>query len=178
MTDTASSQGQAQRDWISIGKLAEQAGVSTRTIRYYEELGIIPWPPRSAGNTRRYPREYRFYLDSIVALKDVGFDLSELVLVARLYLGTGQQPMTDAEREETQTTIEVKSEMLRRRLRVLERLEQLFDPSNDNVNAAPGQSSDSADNAGSGVGLPFVPRDFAEELMTAHGVADENATTS
>ncbi|MDA8322137.1 MAG: MerR family DNA-binding transcriptional regulator, partial [Actinomycetota bacterium] len=47
---------------VSIGELARQAGVSSRTIRYYEELGILPEPPRSAGGTRKYPREYGGYL--------------------------------------------------------------------------------------------------------------------
>ncbi|GLW99312.1 MerR family transcriptional regulator [Microtetraspora sp. NBRC 16547] len=127
MTDAAANPGRSGRDWISIGKLAEHAGVSTRTIRYYEELGILPTPPRSPGNTRQFPPEYRFYLEGIVALKDVGFDLSELVLMSRLYLGTGEQPMTEAEREETRAAIRRKSETLRRRLRVLERIQHLFE---------------------------------------------------
>jgi DNA-binding transcriptional MerR regulator len=128
MTDDSAKTRRTERDWISIGELAEHARVSTRTIRYYEELGILPPPPRSTGNTRRYPPEYRFYLEGIVALKDIGFELSELVLLSRLYLGTGKQPMTATERKETRAAIRRKSDTLRRRLRVLERIQQLFEP--------------------------------------------------
>ncbi len=38
---------------VSIGQLAKAAGVSSRTIRYYEELGILPEPRRSPGGTAR-----------------------------------------------------------------------------------------------------------------------------
>lgn len=123
---TTSADDSTSLPWLSIGKLAEDAGVSTRTIRYYEELGILPTPPRSPGNTRQYPPEYRFYLDGIVALKEVGFDLNELVLIARLYLGTGE-PMDEAERREAAEVIRHKSESLQHKLRVLERLQQIFD---------------------------------------------------
>jgi DNA-binding transcriptional MerR regulator len=37
---------------VSIGQLAKEAGVSSRTIRYYEELGILPEPRRSPGGSR------------------------------------------------------------------------------------------------------------------------------
>ena len=38
-----------------VAELAKAAGVSSRTIRYYEELGILPEPRRSPGGTRKYP---------------------------------------------------------------------------------------------------------------------------
>ena len=40
---------------LSIGELARDTGVSSRTIRYYEELGILPEPRRSAGGTALAP---------------------------------------------------------------------------------------------------------------------------
>ena len=82
---------------VSIGQLAKAAGVSSRTIRYYEELGILPEPRRSPGGTRRYPREYRGYIDTALALKDLGFRLEEIKPLARLALGrsvsAGQRDM-------------------------------------------------------------------------------------
>jgi DNA-binding transcriptional MerR regulator len=60
---------------VSIGELAKAAGVSSRTIRYYEELGILPEPRRSPGGTRKYPREYGGYIAAALALKDLGFRL-------------------------------------------------------------------------------------------------------
>lgn len=117
---------EAEKDWLSIGQLAALANVSIRTIRYYEELGILPPPPRTSGNTRRYPNEYRFYLDGIKALKDVGFELRELALVSRLHLGVGDGPMPDEERHLAETVIATKIQSLRRRIRVLERLSTIL----------------------------------------------------
>lgn len=98
-------------------------GVSSRTIRYYEELGLIPQPPRSAGGTRRYPEEFRFYLEGALALKELGFSLDEIRLLGRLALG---QPLS--ERERVQTSEIVSSNMIRldRRIRILERLRQVL----------------------------------------------------
>lgn len=72
---------------VSIGQLAKAAGVSSRTIRYYEELGILPEPRRTSGGTRKYPREYCGYIETALALKDLGFRLEEVKPLARLALG-------------------------------------------------------------------------------------------
>ena len=39
---------------LSIGALSEQTAVNIETIRFYERLGILPAPPRSAGGHRLY----------------------------------------------------------------------------------------------------------------------------
>src|SRR5260221_6578609 len=71
---------------VSIGQLAKAAGVSSRTIRYYEELGILPEPRRSPGGTRKYPHEYRGYIDTALALQNLGFPLEEIKPRAKLAL--------------------------------------------------------------------------------------------
>jgi DNA-binding transcriptional MerR regulator len=83
-------------EMVSIGQLARDAGVSSRTIRYYEELGILPEPRRSAGGTRKYPREYGDYLAATLALKELGFRLDELRPLARLAAG---RPVSASQRE-------------------------------------------------------------------------------
>ena len=77
---------------VSIGQLAKAAGVSSRTIRYYEELGILPEPRRSPGGTRKYPREYRCYIDTALALKELGFRLEQIKPLARLVVGKVLSP--------------------------------------------------------------------------------------
>ena len=72
---------------MNIGELATLTGVSSRTIRYYEELGILPEPERSPGGTRRYSQDYRFYVEGALALKDLGFTLEEIQLIGRMALG-------------------------------------------------------------------------------------------
>lgn len=63
---------------MQIGDLAEQAGVSTRTIRYYEELGLIEPQGRSNGGFRRYSKEQLRRLDIIQGLKALGFELEHI----------------------------------------------------------------------------------------------------
>ena len=43
-----------KRKAMRIGELAERSGVSTKTIRYYEDIGLVPPPPRSASGYRDY----------------------------------------------------------------------------------------------------------------------------
>jgi DNA-binding transcriptional MerR regulator len=61
-----------------IGDLAERAGVSTRTIRYYEELGMIQPEARTSGGFRRYADEQLRRLDIISNLKVLGFELERI----------------------------------------------------------------------------------------------------
>ena len=41
-------------DGLSIGRAAQQLGVSARTLRYYEELGLLEGARRGAGEYRTY----------------------------------------------------------------------------------------------------------------------------
>lgn len=108
---------------VSIGRLAELSGVSSRTIRYYEELEIIPHPPRSPGGTRRYPEDFRFYLEGALALKELGFSLDEIRLLGRLALG---QPLSETERAQTSEIVSSNMVRLDRRIRILERLRRVL----------------------------------------------------
>ena len=63
---------------IQIGDLASRAGVSTRTIRYYEELGMIVPRARSNGGFRRYGEDQLRRLEIIQSLKALGFELERI----------------------------------------------------------------------------------------------------
>ena len=39
---------------LTIGQIARRTGVSAKTIRFYEEIGLLPRPPRGANSYRRY----------------------------------------------------------------------------------------------------------------------------
>ncbi|MCZ7526707.1 MAG: MerR family DNA-binding transcriptional regulator [Acidimicrobiia bacterium] len=108
---------------MSIGQLAAATNVSSRTIRYYEELGILPEPPRSPGGTRRYPKEYRFYVEGALALKELGFSLDEIKLLGRLALG---RPMSARQRDHTAEIVREKMRMLEHRINVLTRLREIL----------------------------------------------------
>jgi DNA-binding transcriptional MerR regulator len=62
-----------------IGKVAEQVGVTTRTLRYYEELGLVTPSARSAGGSRRYTEADVARVLRIRELQAVmGFNLEEI----------------------------------------------------------------------------------------------------
>ena len=67
---------------LRIGEVAEQVGVSTRTVRYYEQLGLLGDVARSAGGTRWYTAEDVEVLGRIRDLQSVmGFDLDQIRII-------------------------------------------------------------------------------------------------
>jgi MerR family transcriptional regulator, repressor of the yfmOP operon len=69
---------------LRIGEVAEQVGVTTRTIRYYEELGLLAGgPARSKGAHRYYTEADVTRLRELIRLRDLlGLSLEELVALA------------------------------------------------------------------------------------------------
>ena len=63
---------------MQIGDLAAEAGVTTRTIRYYEELGIIEPAERTEGGFRLYAEGQVRRLKIIQSLKGLGFELERI----------------------------------------------------------------------------------------------------
>ncbi|MFH9196193.1 MerR family transcriptional regulator [Streptomyces anulatus] len=61
---------------MRIGKLAEQAGTTTRTLRYYESRGLLP-ARRAENGYRSYDEGDLRLLRQIRTLQDFGFDLEE-----------------------------------------------------------------------------------------------------
>jgi DNA-binding transcriptional MerR regulator len=71
-----SQPGQPEPAW-TISQLARELEVSTRTIRYYEEKGLIS-PGRTAGNQRVYGKRERARLKLILRGKRFGYTLEEI----------------------------------------------------------------------------------------------------
>ncbi|MGW6705499.1 MerR family transcriptional regulator [Streptomyces sp. NPDC054956] len=61
---------------MRIGELAERAGTSTRTLRYYESRGLLP-ARRDGNGYRTYDEDDLRLLREIRTLQDFGFDLEE-----------------------------------------------------------------------------------------------------
>ena len=62
-----------------IDDVSKALGMTKRTIRYYEELGLIPPPSRSDGGMRLYTQEHIDRLNQIVNARDIlGFSLQEI----------------------------------------------------------------------------------------------------
>lgn len=62
----------------TIGQLAAKTGVSTDTIRIYEEMGLIEKPLRSNNGYRQYNKEAAARLRFIIKAKLMGFTLKEI----------------------------------------------------------------------------------------------------
>lgn len=62
---------------LSIGEVARRAGVRASTIRYYEEVGLLPEPER-VGGKRRYDEEVLRHLVLIKAAKRAGLTIAEI----------------------------------------------------------------------------------------------------
>ena len=63
---------------LTIGRLAARTGVNIETIRYYERIGMIPPPPRSAGGQRRYEESHLRRLSFVRRCRELGFPLDEI----------------------------------------------------------------------------------------------------
>ena len=62
----------------SIGEVCEKTGLSARTVRYWEELGLLPGVRRRAGGRRVYGRDELERLRFIIRLKGLGLSLEEV----------------------------------------------------------------------------------------------------
>jgi DNA-binding transcriptional MerR regulator len=67
-----------------ISDLVEEFGISQRSIRYYEELGLIH-PRRTAGNHRIYTKRDRARIRMILRGKHLGFSLQDAATLISLY---------------------------------------------------------------------------------------------
>ena len=63
---------------VQIGALAKQLSITTRTIRYYEEIGLMGKTERLGGGTRTYNKDDVLRLKFILKLKGLGISLKEI----------------------------------------------------------------------------------------------------
>lgn len=63
---------------LSRGKLAHAADVNRETLRYYENRGLLPEPPRRASGYRAYPPDSVERLRFIKGAQELGFTLEEI----------------------------------------------------------------------------------------------------
>ncbi|MCG1023805.1 MerR family transcriptional regulator [Sutcliffiella horikoshii] len=106
----------------TISQLAKEFDISTRTVRYYEELGLLE-PARSEGNQRLFSKREYARLKLIIRGKRYGFQLDEIKEMVTLFdkdrTGTrqlektieyGTQKIAEVE-ERIQELTELKEEM-------------------------------------------------------------------
>jgi len=101
---------------LTIGKVAEAAGVKIDTLRYYERQGILPRPPRTHSNYRVYTPETISQVRFIKRAQALGFSLEEIRELLRLRSAQG------ASCEEVRRQAEEKIRQLDEKIRSLERM--------------------------------------------------------
>ena len=78
-----------QAGMLSIGEVAQLAGVTTRTLRHYHATGLLPEPTRDSSGYRRYGATDVIAAVRVVRLRALGMPIPQIT--ARL-AGDGQQP--------------------------------------------------------------------------------------
>jgi MerR family copper efflux transcriptional regulator len=99
---------------VRIGELARRTGIPTKTIRYYEGIGLMPEPPRTAGGYRDYEPTAESRLSFIQAAQSVGLSLGEIREVLA-FRDRGERPC-----EHVRSLIEQHAADLSARIGVLE----------------------------------------------------------
>ena len=63
---------------LAIGDLARQTGVKVPTIRYYEDIGLLPAAPRTESNRRQYDGRAVRRLKFIRHARELGFEVEAI----------------------------------------------------------------------------------------------------
>ncbi|KPH04621.1 MerR family transcriptional regulator (plasmid) [Rhizobium acidisoli] len=121
---------------FSIGALAKATGTSTPTIRYYEEIGLLPPANRTASGQRTYDEADIGRLTFIKQCRDFGFSIDQVRVLVDLSISTARA-CTET-RDIAQAHLdEVRAKMLE--LRALEaRLQGFVTRCNDACAGGPG----------------------------------------
>ena len=82
----SSNSEEEESECISIGLLAKNTGVTTRTLRYYEEMGIMAPSCRHEGSSRAYTSDDVRKLKFILRLKELGLTIREMQELDRVYI--------------------------------------------------------------------------------------------
>ena len=108
---------------LTIGALANQTGDKVVTIRYYEQIGLMPIASRTDGNYRTYTAVHRRRLRFIRRCRDLGFTLDQIRDLLRLSSEkTRACAEVDRIAEQHRQTVEEKLEDLKRLAGELRRL--------------------------------------------------------
>ena len=89
VVDGAAGERGADSTELAIGELCRRTGLSARTVRYYEELGLLPGVRRRAGGRRVYGEDELERLAFIGRLKTLGLSLGEIKELNALYAHEG-----------------------------------------------------------------------------------------
>lgn len=108
------------RDGLSIGRLAALTGVKLETIRYYERIGLMPAPDRTASGHRAYAEAHRDRLAFVRRGRELGFRIEDI----RALLALSEPPRRSC--REAKSIADAHLRDVRARIADLTRLEALL----------------------------------------------------
>ena len=124
MVKEPQAENDAHEQFYTIEQVATRTGLTKRTLRYYEEVGLLPPTGRTEGNYRRYTEEDLQRLERIKKLRDLlGFSLNDIRAVLEAEDERGQ--IREALRQETEAPAKVSQldradELIRQQLQLVE----------------------------------------------------------
>jgi DNA-binding transcriptional MerR regulator len=127
---------------LSISEVCTRTGLSARTVRYYEELGLLPGVRRRAGGRRIYGADELDRLRFITRLKALGLALEEI----------GELNAVHAIGGSTRAMLARLDELLARRLLELDARISDLDSLRDQIRKYRDHVAERADTLGAGVG--------------------------
>jgi DNA-binding transcriptional MerR regulator len=83
---------------MHIGELAERTGLSLRTIRHYDDVGLLPATARTDGGFRVYSEDDFERLMVIKQMKPLGFSLEEMAEILGILSVSGETAASEASR--------------------------------------------------------------------------------
>ena len=113
-----------EQQFSTIEQVATRTGLTKRTLRYYEEVGLLPPTDRTEGNYRRYSEADVQRLERIKELRDLlGFSLNDIREL--LYAEDERGQIKLAYRQETEAAAKIaqldrSDELIRRQLHLVE----------------------------------------------------------
>jgi len=78
----------SREDHQQIGELSRSLGITTRTLRLYEQLGLIDPPQRTEGGIRFYTKEDIRRVKFVLKVKELGLSLKQMQELAEIYRET------------------------------------------------------------------------------------------
>lgn len=121
---SAEPRGEDGAGFQRIEQVAARTGLTKRTLRYYEEIGLLPPPTRTEGGYRLYSETDVQHLERIKRLKDLlGFSLAEIREMANAE--EQREHVREAWRQEPDPHTRLEwldrsEELIRRQLRLVE----------------------------------------------------------
>jgi len=118
------AQAREQAGTFTIEQVAVQTGLTKRTLRYYEEVGLLPPTGRTEGNYRRYTQDDIQYLERIKNLRNLlGFSLTDIRAI--LEAEDERHQIKAAYRQETEASNKIAQldhadEIIQRQLELIE----------------------------------------------------------